>query len=160
MVRLYLQDGSNVDLCRRSIVENGGRIFIVGSSGADLVDGLLPNKDAKLDTDQLLSGKLQQVGKMEWIVYKPRWGAFYKTPLEKHLNAMDVSTIIFIGCNYPNCPRTSIYEASERDFRIIVIKDALSQFSEQAQKELNNIGVVVLDKKEFLNQCGPTTRCT
>jgi nicotinamidase-related amidase len=143
VIRLYLPDGSNVDLCRRKIVEEGRKLFIAGTIGAEPAEGILPNNNIKLDTNLLLSGELQQVGKREWIMFKPRWGAFYKTPLEKHLGLLGVSTIVFIGCNYPNCPRTSIYEASERDYKIIAISDAISRFDERGQKELENIGVVV-----------------
>jgi nicotinamidase-related amidase len=57
-------------------------------------------------------------------MYKPRWRAFYNTLLEKHLHNLDVNTVVVCGCNFPNCPRTTIYEASERDFRIILAKDA------------------------------------
>ena len=160
VIRIYLPDGSNVDLCRRYIVEEGRRIFITGTKGAELADGLLPSGKNDLDTTLLLSGKLQQVENNEWIMYKPRWGAFYKTPLELHLGQLNVSTIIFIGCNYPNCPRTSIYEASERDFRIIAISDAISKFDEQAKRELENIGIVVMNTNKLIDKCGPTMRCT
>jgi nicotinamidase-related amidase len=97
------------------MVEDGGKIFIAGTNSAELVDGILLNCGVKLDSNLLFSGKFQQVGKSEWIMHKPRWGAFYKTPLEGHLATMGVSTFVFIGCNYPNCPGTSIYEAVERD---------------------------------------------
>jgi nicotinamidase-related amidase len=143
VVRLYFPDGSNVDLCRKRAVENGARIFLVGSEGTELADGLLPRDDIRLDSENLFSGKFQQVGEKEWLMYKPRWGAFYKTPLEKHLRAINVSTVVFAGCNYPNCPRSSIYEASERDFRIMVLSDAISKFDENARKELESIGIVV-----------------
>jgi nicotinamidase-related amidase len=150
VVRLYLPDGSNVDLCRRSIVEGGRKLFISGTIGAEPAEGILPYSTIKLDTNQLLSGELQQVGKKEWIMFKPRWGAFYRTPLEKHLRVLGVSTIVFIGCNFPNCPRTSIYEASERDYKIIAISDAISRFDERGQKELENIGVVVESVDELI----------
>ena len=67
-----------------------------------------------------LSGHLQQIGTMEWIMYKPGWGAFYNTLLEEHLHNLGANTVVICGCNFPNCPRTTIYEASERDFRIIL----------------------------------------
>ena len=51
-----------------------------------------------------------------------------------------------------NCPRTSIYEASERDFRIVVIEDALSGFDDRARTELESIGVRVLDTESFLRE--------
>ena len=126
VIRLYQQDGFNVDLCRKKIIENGKQMVIVGSNGAELVDELLPSSDIKLDSNLLLSGSLQKVGEMEWIMYKPRWSAFYNTSLEKHLRNLDVNTVVVCGCNFPNCPRTTIYEASERDFKIVMIKDATS----------------------------------
>ena len=74
-----------------------------------------------------LCGRLQQIGSMEWIMYKSRWGAFYSTLLEEHLCSLAINTVIIAGCNFPNCPRSTIHQASERDFRIILAKDATSQ---------------------------------
>ena len=48
---------------------------------------------------------------------------------------------MFTGCNFPNCPRTSIYEASERDFRVLLVEDAVSGLYERGKEELRNIGV-------------------
>jgi nicotinamidase-related amidase len=96
VVRLYRHDGSNVDLYRRSIVESGKQMVAPGSDGSDLMSELKPNYHIKLDPDLLLSGKLQKIGPLEWIMYKPRWGAFYNTPLEKHLRLIDVNTAAII----------------------------------------------------------------
>jgi hypothetical protein len=63
--------------------------------------------------------------------------------LEEHLRGLGVTTLVFAGCNFPNCPRTSIYEASERDFRLIIVEDATSGFDECARLELENVGVFV-----------------
>jgi nicotinamidase-related amidase len=68
-------------------------------------------------------------------------GAFYRTPLEAHLRGLDVNTIAVCGCNFPNCPRATIYEASERDFRVVVVTDATSGLYERGLWELENIGV-------------------
>jgi nicotinamidase-related amidase len=150
VIRLYQQDGSNVDLCRKKIIENGKQMVIVGSNGAELVDELLPSSDIKLDSNLLLSGSLQKVGEMEWIMYKPRWSAFYNTSLEKHLRNLDVNTVVVCGCNFPNCPRTTIYEASERDFKIVMIKDATSLLYDKAILELKNIGISIMDTDEYI----------
>jgi nicotinamidase-related amidase len=83
-------------------------------------------------------------------MYKPRWGAFFKTPLEKHLHNLDINTIVLCGCNFPNCPRTTIYEASERDFRIVFVADAVSQTYKRGLQELENIGVNLIKTKEVL----------
>jgi nicotinamidase-related amidase len=52
--------------------------------------------------------------------------------------------VVVCGCNFPNCPRTTIYEASERDFRIVLTEDATSVIYDKALQELKNIGVSVI----------------
>jgi nicotinamidase-related amidase len=90
------------------------------------------------------SGKIQEIGNNEVAIYKPRWGAFYNTPLESYLKKLNVDTLVFVGCNFPNCPRTSIYEASERDFKIVLVEDALSGLYPKGKEEILNIGVQVM----------------
>ena len=149
VVRLYRSDGSNADLCRRTDIESGDQVAIPGSDGAELVDELTPTNDVSLDTDRLLDGEFQRIGDDETIMYKPRWGAFYGTRLEEHLRAADIDTVVVCGCNFPNCPRATIYEASERDFRVVVVTDALSGLYERGREELRNIGVRMMDADEF-----------
>jgi nicotinamidase-related amidase len=144
VVRLYKPDGSNADLCRRSLVEQGAMIVCPGTSGAELVPPLCLAQETKLNTDMLLSGTLQPLGQDEWAIYKPRWGAFFGTSLEQHLLSLGVASLAFAGCNFPNCPRTSIYEASERDFRIVLVEDAISGLYDRGREELKDIGVVLM----------------
>jgi nicotinamidase-related amidase len=145
VVRLYRPDGSNVDLCRRGAVESGAPILTPGDEGAELAPGLAPDGAPRLDAEQLLAGELQPLGSAEWAMYKSRWGAFYETPLEAHLRGLGVDTIALCGANFPNCPRTSIYEASERDFRIVVAPDAVSGIYGRGRQELEGIGVAMTD---------------
>jgi len=144
IVRIYKQDGSNVDLCRKEAVENGAKILLEGSPGCELAREMF-DKNVKLDYNLLLAGKVQQIDDNEVVIYKPRWGAFYKTPLESHVRELGVDTLIFMGCNFPNCPRTSIYEASERDFKIVLVEDAVSGLYPKGKEEMLNIGVHVVD---------------
>lgn len=81
---------------------------IPGAEGSQIVNKLLPSPFIYLDTKSSLRGELQTVGDQEWIIYKPRCGAFYRTRLEEHLQELGVNTIVFSGCNFPDCPRTSI----------------------------------------------------
>ena len=143
IVRIYKADGSNVDLCRRKLVEGGAEILTENSLGAELAQELFGNNAIRYDTNFLLNGGVQKISDNEVIIYKPRWGAFYNTPLESHLKDLGVSTLVFSGCNFPNCPRTSIYEASERDYKIAIAEDAISGLYEQGKTELVNIGVLV-----------------
>jgi nicotinamidase-related amidase len=154
VVRLYQSDGSNADLCRRRILEEGARVLIAGSPGSQLAEAMLPAPGVTLEVDRLLSGELQAIGPREWIMYKPRWGAFFATQLESHLRSLGATTLVFAGCNFPNCPRTSIYEASERDFRIVVLEDALSGLYPRGREELGHIGASVVDTDTYLRDAG------
>ena len=141
-VRLYRPDGSNADVVRKQAIEQGARMAVPGSAGSQIAAELLPNA-VDLEHELLLSGELQQVGPREHVMYKPRWGAFYQTNLEQHLRDTCSDTTVFAGCNFPNCPRTSIYEASERDFRIMLVSDAVSGLDDRGIKECRAIGVDV-----------------
>jgi nicotinamidase-related amidase len=145
IVRIYRRDGSNADVCRRESIENGEAILLEGSAGCELAEELFQPDKVMLDTELLLSGKVQTISDNEVIIYKPRWGAFYDTPLESHLRKLGVNTLVFTGCNYPNCPRTSIYEASERDYRIVLVEDAMSGLYPKGREEMLNIGVTLAD---------------
>ena len=58
------------------------------------------------------------------------------------------------GCNFPNCPRTTIYEASERDFRIVLANDATSARYDIGLRELKNTGVMLMDIDACINWLG------
>ncbi len=94
----------------------------------------------------------------EHVTYKPRWGVFYPTDLQRHLDESGSDTSVFAGCNFPNCPRTSIYEASERDFRIVLVSDAMSGVYDRGMEECRAIGVDVRNLSStlaWLEQEGP-----
>jgi nicotinamidase-related amidase len=149
VVRLYRPDGSNVDLVRRHSIEQGARVAVPGSPGSQIAAELLP-ESIDLDHELLLAGGLQQIGAAEHVMYKSRWGAFYDTKLDQHLREKCSSTVVFAGCNFPNCPRTSIYEASERDFRVVLVSDAVSGTYDRGLDECRAIGVAVADLSETL----------
>jgi nicotinamidase-related amidase len=153
VVRLYRPDGSNADMVRKQAIEQGARVAVPGSAGSQIAAELLTNP-VELDHELLLSGEFQQVGAREHVMYKPRWGAFYQTKLEQHLRDTGSNTMVFAGCNFPNCPRTSIYEASERDFRIMLVSDAVSGLDDRGIKECRAIGVDVRDLSATLAWLG------
>lgn len=160
VVRLYLPDGSNVDACRREFIEQGLRIAAPGTPGAELAEALKPGPTVRLDAESLLRGQFQPLGEGEWAMYKPRWDAFYQTGLESHLRKLGVDTLVFCGCNFPNCPRASVYSASMRDFRVVLVHDAVSGVYERGLSELKNIGVVAMTTAEcveWITQAAPVT---
>ena len=151
VLRLYLRDGINADLCRRAAIENGNAVVLPGSAGAELAEPLKPASDTHVDATLLLANQLQLLADYEWAMYKPRWDAFYGTPLESHLRSLGVNTIVVVGCNFPNCPRATVYGASARDFRVALIADAVSGVYDQGLRELNGIGVSTPSADEYLS---------
>jgi len=147
------QDGSNVDLCRRGVVELGGSIVAPASPRSQIVPEIL-GRPTELDHELLLAGELQRVGDDEYIMYKPRWGAFYQTALHDRL----VDTVALVGCNFPNCPRTTLYEASERDLRIVLIADAVSGIYDRGVEELRRIGAHVTTASSWSERLAAKTR--
>lgn len=144
VIRLYHEDGSNVDNCRRELIEGGKKIAAVNSPGAGIIAELLPEAPKQPDHSALLSGSILQTGNQDHVLYKPRWGAFYGTSLENFLLAQNMDSVIIAGCNFPNCPRTTIYEASERNFRIGIVRGTISGIYEKGVDELKGIGVEIL----------------
>jgi nicotinamidase-related amidase len=143
VVRLYPPASQDIDRCRRAVVLAGAGMLKPGTEGSQLAPGLTPGA-ATLDADLLLSGGLQQLGDTEWVLFKPRWGAFYRTPLSEKLVAKGITTVVVAGCNFPNCPRTTVYEASERDFRVVLVTDAVSGLYPQGEREMEGIGAALM----------------
>lgn len=149
-VRLYEADGSNAEPSRRDLVRGPVPVFRPGTAGRSLAPGLTAEGSPELDDELLLAGGMQSLGPGEVAMYKPRWGAFYRTPLEAHLRRLSLSALVFAGCNFPNCPRTSIYEASERDYRVVLASDAVSGLYERGRSELIGIDVACPTTHEIL----------
>ena len=150
VLRLYLPDGTNAELCRRDALQAGEPFFLAGEPGRLITPELLPDTAPEPDDGLLMSGDLQQIGPAEWYSYKPRWGAFYQTGLEAHLRELGINTVVLAGCNYPNCVRATVYEASARDFRVVAITDGISNFTEHGWQELRSIGINVMDAESCL----------
>ena len=148
IVRLYR--GDDVDRVRRTLVDGGAQLARPGTAGRLLAPALLPGDAPDLDDDLVLGGRPQLLGPDEYAVFKPRWGAFYRTPLDDLLRGHGVDTVVFAGCNLPNCPRASMIEASERDYRVVLATDAISQVSEQGLREVAGIGVVLAPTAEIV----------
>ena len=150
VLRLYRADGSNADRVRRAAVAVGGPMLRPGTEGSELAGALLPDPHVVLDPESLLRGELQQIGPSEVVLYKPHRGAFYDTALGEHLHGAGVDTVVVCGANFPNCPRTTIYEASERDLRVVVAEDGVSGLYPQGVIELRGIGAVVAGATEIV----------
>lgn len=157
IVRLYMADGSNAEPVRQDLVSGPTPILRPGTPGRLLAADLTPHPAVELDDELLLAGEAQHVGEHEVILYKPRWGAFFSTHLDEHLQTNNVDTVVVAGCNYPNCPRTTIYEASERDYRIVLVDDAISGLDARGRAEMANIGVTLYQTEPLMAQLTDTS---
>jgi nicotinamidase-related amidase len=140
VVRLY--QGDDVDLARRTLLASSPDIVRPGSPGSQIAPTLRSQGAMDLDPERLLTGEFQELGASEWAMWKPRWGAFYRTRLEEHLRRQHVTTVVLAGCNYPNCPRATAYGASERDLRVLLAADALSGVLPYHWAEADRMGVL------------------
>jgi len=145
IIRLYLPDGSNAELCRRQLISSGRSIVAPHSWGAEVIDALLPEIRSPHSHDELLNGNIIRFGDNDYILYKPRWGAFYNTALQDMLRSKDINSLFVAGCNFPNCPRTTLYEASERDYKIAMVPSTISGVYDRGLQEMQHIGVHLFD---------------
>lgn len=152
-IRLYEPGGSDVDPVRRAEIEAGRRVVAPGSHGAQIPAALTGGSPVRLDSTSLLAGAFQQLGPREVVMAKPRWSAFYRTALHRRLADEDVDSVLVAGCNLPNCPRATLFDATERDLRAGIVTDAVSQATAERLADLTLIGVnhvTVADVREHL----------
>lgn len=143
-VRLYERDGSNVDLCRREAVEQGWHVVAPHTPGSQVAAELRPGPDHVLDPDLLLAGDAQRWGELDWVVYTPRFGGFHGSALAATIEATGSDTVAVIGQNFPNCPRTTIFQALDHDLRAIAVSDCLANRDQPGLDALRAVGVKVM----------------
>jgi nicotinamidase-related amidase len=148
VVRLYA--GDDVDRLRRTAMASGAHIVAPGSDGSQVVPELRVAGQRTPDHERLLAGEIEQLDGNEWAIWKPRWSAFHRTRLHRHLADLSVDTIVVAGCNFPNCPRATIYDGSELDYRVLVPVDAVSGIEEWHISELAKIGVLTTGTADLL----------
>lgn len=139
-IRLYSVDGCDAELCRKTAIQGGKRIAAPRTKGAELAEGVLP-LECNLDIPRLQAGMVQQVGPKEYIFYKSRWSAFFSTRLETWLQEHGADTVIVAGCNFPNCPSATIFDATSRDFRVVLAMDATSVLDAGGLMRATGLGV-------------------
>ncbi|MGM7420797.1 cysteine hydrolase family protein [Cellulosimicrobium sp. CpK407] len=158
VVRLY--DGDDVDLVRRRAIGDGAAVVRPGTPGSAILPELVPAGAPPLDPDVLLAGRPQDLGPGEIVVWKPRWSAFHRTPLEGLLRERGVDTVVVAGCNFPNCPRATLTDASERDLRAVVVPDAVSGTTEEGLAQVVGMGVVLRPSSAVVAAvAGAVARC-
>lgn len=150
-IRLYEPGSSDADPIRREAIEQGAQIVVPHTPGAQIPESIT-GRPVQLDAAKLLAGTPQSIGDNEAIVHKPRWSAFHRTSLEDWLRERRVTSVLVAGCNLPNCPRATLFDATERDLRAAVVTDAASQTTPDRLADLDLIGVQRLTVEDAVSQ--------
>jgi nicotinamidase-related amidase len=84
----------------------------------------------------------------ELVTTKKRLSAFYPTDLDFLLRQMDVRTIVFTGCMADCCILSSAFDASNQNYRVIVVRDCVAgtndELEDAALKIISlNLGLVM-----------------
>lgn len=138
--RQYRMDGTDVELCRYTSWKAGGCAMAPGSHGP--ISEEFPPELQPQDTD--------------YVVVKPRFSAFFATPLDMILRRMGVDTVLLTGTTTPNCIRTTCYDALSLDYTVAVLPECCSSQTEPIQQanlqDMETIGAMMLPLSDFLEQ--------
>jgi nicotinamidase-related amidase len=63
---------------------------------------------------------------------KKRYNCFYATDLEVRLRRLDVDTVILAGINTTTCVLNTAFEATNRDFRVVIAEEAVDSMDGEA----------------------------
>jgi len=141
--RAYRADGSDVEITRRQVWARGGKPLTPGSTGPLSVEN--PPEFGRASGD--------------YEIIKPRYSAFFQTPLDLLLRRLGVDTVVLTGTTTPNCIRTTCYDAISLDYRVVVVEDCCSSNTEAIQQanmlDMGNVGAEVCSAAEFLETLSP-----
>ncbi len=104
----YRDGGVLTDELLPGLVE--GRCCAAGSWDAELIDEMAPQES-------------------DFIVDKNRYSAFYGTPLSSILSSLDIRSLVVCGVTTNICVETTVRDASQRDFRTFVVRDACGEIA-------------------------------
>ena len=66
--------------------------------------------------------------------------------------------MVLAGCNFPNCPRATFFDASQRDYRVVVVEDATSRITPERLADAVAIGVRALPTDEVVRRVSGALR--
>lgn len=135
--RAYRADGSDVEACRYSGWQAGGKPLTPGSTGSGSVE--TPPEVTPQEGD--------------YVVLKPRFSAFFHTELDLILRRLGVRTLYLTGTTTPNCIRTTCYDGLSLDYNVGILTDCCSSNSEEIQQanmvDMANIGATLMTCAQF-----------
>ncbi|HET9647870.1 MAG TPA: cysteine hydrolase [Microlunatus sp.] len=92
-----------------------GRILIQGEYGHDIIDELAPAPG-------------------ELVIDKPGKGSFYGTDLDAVLTGAGITTLIVTGVTTEVCVHTTVREANDRGYEVLVLSDCVGSYFPEFQR--------------------------
>jgi isochorismate hydrolase len=62
------------------------------------------------------------------VIVKKRYSAFFGTQLDAILRAVHAPTLVIAGVNTHACVRTTVIDAYQRDYDVIVVSDGIASY--------------------------------
>lgn len=138
--RIYSSDGSDVEPVRYRTWLEGGKPLCPEGDDPSMIEppeALMPFAGDR-------------------VVLKPRFSAFFNTPLNEELTAGSIDTVVLIGTTTPNCIRSTCYDALSLNYNVAIIEDCTSSRTPEVQRanieDMAFIGAYVLNCATFCKQ--------
>ncbi|RZL85333.1 MAG: cysteine hydrolase [Rhodococcus sp. (in: high G+C Gram-positive bacteria)] len=116
------KSGGHVGFVRVGFTDSDYAGFPEGHIMGDRVKGNRPNMDAESATTALHQGLV--VHDDDIVVRKTRVGAFSTTDLHEQLTNAGITTLVLAGVHTSGVVLTTVREAHDLDYRVIVLSDA------------------------------------
>lgn len=108
-------------------------IWIRQTMKADLSDAPLGNKKSgnatvieNTESSEFLDGLDFQDD--DTVVIKKRYSGFFQTSLEETLKNLNTDLLIMCGINTHACVRTTVIDAYQRDYEVVIAKDCVGSY--------------------------------
>ncbi len=92
------------------------------------------------------------------IIEKNRPSSFYSTRLESYLRSQDIENVVVCGVTTNICVETTVRDASQRDFRTFVVRDAVGEVDDfrgqTALKAMEYLFARVMNVNDVLDEWG------
>ena len=145
VTRSYRADGSDVEHTRFPGWLAGGKPLSPGCSPA--ISAAMPPEFGPCEGD--------------YLVYKPRFSAFFQTPVDLMLRRLGRDTVLLAGTTTPNCIRTTAYDGISLEYNVAVLSDCTSSVTDEVQRanlaDMARVGIQILSAEDFLTRRVPLT---
>jgi len=91
------------------------------------------------------------------VIVKKRYSAFFGTNLDDLLTALNPDILVVSGINSHACVRTTVIDAYQRDYRVVIAGEAVASYDEEHHRVsmgyLNNV-VRIMSNEQLFAEAG------